>query len=251
MKREAEAKEPSRQSSLQLSQAKDSAAARPVPTGPPTSRDDLAQQSNIGDQARGPSSSSRQDEIVTPGPLTVKPMYQRDQPIRTSRSLRLVIVLCLLISLISLLLSGMLAFRLLEVRRAFHDGLGAAIQAIDSFEGAGLQYEYQFEREIPVSAAIPIEQELVFPFEGEIPINTTVEVPIDAGILGTFNLEVPINTSVYVDTAVPVKVEQMFEVSTTVPISMTVPIDIRPDDPAIQDLLGQVRSWLIQLQQPF
>jgi hypothetical protein len=154
-------------------------------------------------------------------------------------------------SLLSLALSGFLFLNLLMVRQTFSQGLDMAIQAIDNFDGEGFQYEYRFERMVPVSASIPIEQDLVFPFRGEIPINTTVRVPIDAGILGTFNVEVPINTSVAIDTAVPVRVDQRFEVSTTIPVSMTIPIAIQPNDPAIQGFLSQVRSWLVQLRESY
>lgn len=172
-------------------------------------------------------------------------------PVRALRPLKLVVGLCLVLSLLSLAVSGFLLFSLLKARQTFHQGLDTAVQAIDSFGGVGFQYEYRFERMIPVSAEIPIEQEMVFPFEGAIPIDTTVQVPINAAILGTFNIEIPIKTTVYVDTSIPVKVDQTFEISTTIPISMTFPIDIPPDDPAIQDLLNQVRRWLIQLRQSF
>jgi hypothetical protein len=95
---------------------------------------------------------------------------------------------------------------------------------------------------------VPIQEEMIFPFEGNFPINTTVKVPIDAGVLGTFNLDVPINTSVYVETEVPIEIDETFEVSTTIPVSMTIPIELSPDDPAIQGLVDRVRQWLLDLR---
>jgi hypothetical protein len=159
--------------------------------------------------------------------------------------------LCLLISLTSLALNGFLIYRLLDARQTALEGLDAAIAALDSFGGDGFHYEYAFEREIPITTDVPIQQDLIFPFEGDFPINTTVEVPIEAGVLGTFLIEVPIDTSVYVNTAVPIHVDQAFHVSTTIPVSMTIPIDIQPEDPAIQELVGGVREWLMRLRQSF
>jgi hypothetical protein len=253
MKPEDQPIEPGITRSTERDQAQDALPAASVPVGFRSTWDDGTQQGEPSAHSKRPSSLSDQDTIATPVPFTEKPMsaVPGDRPERALRSLRMVTGFLLLISLLSLALSGFLFFSLLKVRQTFNDGLDTAIQAIDSFEGKGFQYEYRFERMIPVSATIPIEQDLAFPFEGDIPINTTVQVPIDAGILGTFNVSIPINTSVYVDTSVPVKVDQRFEVSTTIPVSMTIPIDIQPGDPAIQGLLNQVRRWLVRLKQSY
>jgi len=133
-------------------------------------------------------------------------------------------------------------------QRTAVEGLDAAIGALEDLEGEGFHYEYRFERTIPVSSSIPIEQEMVIPFSGEFPINTTVKVPIDAGVLGRFNIDVPINTSVHVDTEVPVSIDQTFDISTTIPVSMVIPIDVRPDDPAVQDAISRVLDWLLELR---
>lgn len=247
MNSESETRDSHRPPSAKQDEAEQGLSARPVSAGLPTPRDD-------GPKPIGrPLPLSVQDEIVTPAPFTSysAAALSGERPGRASPSLRLLVGLCLLLSSLSLALSGYLFFSLLRVRQTVHAGLDTAIQAIDRFDGGGLQYEYRFERTVPVSASIPIRQELVFPFRGEIPIDTEVQVPINAGILGTFNVKVPIDTTVTVDTSIPVKVDQRFEVSTTVPISMTIPIDIEPDDPAIQELLNQVRTWLVQLQQSF
>jgi hypothetical protein len=155
------------------------------------------------------------------------------------------------VSLASLALSAYLAYRLLSARQAFVREIDAVIAALDDLGGDGFHYEYHYQGVVPVSAGIPIQQDLEFPFEGTFPVNTTVEVPINAGVLGTFTIEVPIDTSVYVNTLVPLQVDQTFHVSTTIPVSMTIPIDIQPDDPAMRTLTGQVRGWLVRLRESF
>lgn len=161
---------------------------------------------------------------------------------------RLLIGLCLVISLLSLALSVFMIYNLLSVRQTAAEGLDAAIEALDDLGEQGFQYEYPFNQEIPISADIPIRQELVFPVQGIFPINTTIEVPINAGMLGTFVVEVPIDTSVEVRTSVPIRVDESFHIETSVPVSMTVPIDIQPGDPAMQKLLGGIRDWLEQIR---
>jgi hypothetical protein len=168
---------------------------------------------------------------------------------RPSRALWLVVGLCLIVSMLSLALSAVMIYSLFSVRQTTVEGLDAAIEALDSFGAQGFHYDYPLNQVIPVSADIPIKQELSFPVEGTFPINTTVEVPIEAGMLGTFVLEVPIDTSIDVKTSVPIRVDESFHIETTIPVSMTIPVDIQPDDPGLQKLLKGIREWLDQIRE--
>lgn len=170
-------------------------------------------------------------------------------PPRSTRTLHFMVGLALVISLLSLALSAFMVFSLFSVRQMAVEGLDAAIEALDNFGQQGFQYEYPFNQEIPVSADIPIRQELTFPVAGTFPINTTIEIPINAGMLGTFVVEVPIDTSVEVRTSVPVRIDDSFHIETSVPVSMTVPIDIQPDDPGMQKLFEGIRDWLERIRE--
>jgi len=192
-----------------------------------------------------------EEEIVTPVPLAQVPVVIDASPDRPPRLglLGVLVGISLVLSLASLVLSVAMINSLSNAQRTAVQGLDSAISALDNLEGEGFHYEYRFERTIPVSSSIPIQQEMVIPFSGAFPINTTVQVPIDAGILGRFMVDVPINTSVQVDTEVPISVDQTFDISTTIPVSMVIPIDVRPDDPAVQDGLSKLRAWLIDLRE--
>jgi hypothetical protein len=194
-----------------------------------------------------------QDRIITPVPLAPPPEATWTEPrrARSSCALRLVVALCLVIGLLSLALNAFLIYSLMNTRQTATEGLDAALAALDNFGGEGFHYDYHLEKTIPVSASIPIEQDMVIPFKGEFPIHTTVEVPIDTGVFGTVVVQVPINTSVPVSVSVPIHVDQTFQVSTTFPVSMTIPIDVKPDDPEIQRLLSGVREWLVRLRSTF
>jgi len=204
-----------------------------------------------------PPSPLTQDEISTPLPLTPPPQRgappAAPPPPRPSMGCgwRIITILALITSLVSLALSAALVYSLLSLRQTAVEGLDTAIAALDNLEGQGFHYEYHFSQTIPFEGDIPIKQEFVFPFKGEFPINTVVEVPIDAGVLGTIHVKVPINTTIPVDVEVPIKLDQTIHVSTEIPLNMTIPIDIQPGDPAIQALLDQVRAWLVRLRDSF
>lgn len=170
-------------------------------------------------------------------------------PPRSLRTLRFMVGLCLIISLLSLALSAFMIYGLFNVRQIAVEELDAALEALDTFGRQGFHYEYPLNQEIPIAADIPIRQELSFPIDATFPVNTTFEVPIDAGILGTFAIEVPIDTSIHVRTTVPIRVDESFYIETTVPVSMTVPIDLQPDDPGMQKLLKGIRERLERLRE--
>ena len=174
-------------------------------------------------------------------------MTTEDQSTFQTRS-RLLISLCLVISLLSLALSAFMIYSLFRVRQTAVEGLDAAMDALDSLSQEGFQYEYPFNQELPISADIPIQQDFVFPVAGTFPINTTIEVPINAGMLGTFVVEVPIDTSVEVRTSVPIHLDESFHIDASIPVSMTVPIDIEPGDPEMEKLLNGVREWLERIR---
>jgi hypothetical protein len=195
-----------------------------------------------------------EEEIITPLPQVYAPVAMDATPTRPAGGRRpgllgVLTGLALVLSIASLALSLLVIYSLSNVQRAAVQGLDEAISALDNLQGEGFQYDYRFEKTIPVSSSIPIHEEMVIPFSGDFPINTVVQVPIKAGMLGTFVIDVPINTSVQVDTEVPIVVDQTFEISTSIPVSMVIPIDIQPDDPGVQAGLMNLRAWLADLRE--
>ncbi len=208
----------------------------------------------LSPQEEGSQSGGGEEEIITPVPHTHVPVVIDAAPVgpdgrRRSGLLGVLVGIALVLSLASLALSLLMIYSLSNAQRTAVEGIDSAINALDNLEGDGFHYEYRFEKTIPVSSSIPIEEEIVIPFSGDFPIDTEVQVPIDAGILGTFMIDVPINTSVQVDTEVPVRVDQTFEISTSIPVSMVIPIDVSPDDPAVQEAVGNLRAWLVDLRE--
>jgi hypothetical protein len=192
-----------------------------------------------------------QDRIPTPAPLQASTNGSSNGPVRPRASCGLWVVLgiCLVISVASLVLNVVLITNLLAVRQTFTAGVDQAISGLENLELNGFRYEYHLKQTIPFSGDIPFQQSMVFPFKGDVPVNTTIQVPIDAGLLGKFTVDVPINTSIPVDIQVPVEISQTFHVDTMIPIDMVVPIEISPDDPAIERLIDGIRDWLIAVRE--
>jgi len=194
-----------------------------------------------------------QDQIRTPQPLAMPPAAVEQAPRRQRPSclLGFLVGLSLIVALVSLALNAFLLYSLMNVRQVAMNGLDVALGSLENLEGEGFHYEYQFNDVLPVAVEIPVQQEMVIPFEGNFPINTTVKVPINAGVLGSFVLDVPIDTSIPVDVEVPVQISQTVAISTSIPVSMTVPIDVTADDPAIRGFIDGLRQWLLELRQSF
>lgn len=194
-----------------------------------------------------------QDQIRTPQPLAVPPAGPGQAPRRQRPSclFSFLLGLSLIVGLVSLALNVFLLYSLLNVRQAAMDGLDVALTSLESLEGEGFHYEYRYNDTLPVAVEIPVQQQMVIPFQGNFPINTTVKVPINAGVLGTFVLDVPIDTSVPVDVEVPVQISQTVAISTSLPLSLTVPIDVTAEDPAIQGFIDGLRQWLLELRESF
>jgi hypothetical protein len=213
------------------------------------STEDLSQT----DSTEGSPAAWYQDQIRTPQPLAMPPAGSQEAPRRQRPSclFGFLLGLSLIVGLVSLALNAFLLYSLLDVRQVAIGGLDAALDSLESLEGEGFHYDYAYRDNLPVAVELPVQQEMVIPFQGNFPINTTVQVPINAGVLGTFVLDVPIDTNVPVDVEVPVQISQTVAISTSIPLSLTVPIDVTAEDPAIQSLIDGLRRWLLELRQSF
>jgi type II secretory pathway pseudopilin PulG len=188
------------------------------------------------------------EPTVTPPPPATGAAPRRQ---RGSCLLRFVVVLALILGLASLALNGFLLYSLDNARKAAIDSLDAALEALEGLEQEGFHYKYQFSDDLPVAVEIPVQENMMIPVQGDFAVNTDVRVPIDAGPLGTFVLNVPIDTSVPLDVEVPIQISQTVAISTSIPLSLTVPIDITAEDPPLQGLVGNLRSWLLELRDSF
>jgi hypothetical protein len=201
------------------------------------------------------------DEIVRPDkddtqPITSvskssmlpTPVSQSAAPTRglqwSVRALWVVTFFVAILALASLAVNVLLATRLLAIRNEASAVLLDASRSLDNLAWQGMAFEFPISTTVNFEGDVPFQQDITFPFKGNIPINTVVNLPIDLGPLGTTTVQVPVNTTVPVDITVPVHVDQKVHVKTQVPVRMNVPVRLSPNDPPLKDLIAQARDWL-------
>jgi hypothetical protein len=107
-------------------------------------------------------------------------------------------------------------------------------------------FTFEVDQEIPVATSIPFIQEITVPINTTLPVNTSVVVPIDLGFT-TYNLAVPINTVFPVDMEVTVPVSQTVDIVTTVPMDISVPVEIAIADTPLVGYLDEVDTTLAEM----
>lgn len=159
----------------------------------------------------------------------------------------MLVFLSFFLSLFSLTLSGIMAYKLLKLREQAMGIVNESIELVDGLKNKGFTFTYHFSQTIHFAGDIPIHQKIDFPFKGTIPINTVVKVPVELGFQ-TIVISVPIDTEVYVDTVVPVDINKTIHVETDVPVQMDIPITVNLKDTPAGELLRKLRLWLEELR---
>ncbi len=154
----------------------------------------------------------------------------------------------LVIAVASLLLNVALISALLDRQAAAQVMLDQAIASLDASSASTIKFDFPVSQTIDFEGDIPFQQDMDFPFKGNVRINTTIRVPVNLGLLGTQVVEVPVDTTVPVDTSVPVHIDQTFHVKTQVPVRMNVPIELSPTQPPFSEWLAKVRELLVLLR---
>ena len=170
---------------------------------------------------------------------------------RSVRALWVVTFLVACLALASLAVNVLLVTRLLAIRNEASAALLDASRSLDNLAWQGMAFEFPISTSVNFEGDVPFQQDMTFPFKGDIPINTVVNLPVDLGPLGTQTIRVPVNTSVPVDVTVPIHVDQKIHVKTQVPARMNVPIRLGPNDPPLKDLIAQARDWLNRFRKYF
>jgi hypothetical protein len=170
---------------------------------------------------------------------------------RSVRALWVVTFLVAILALASLAVNVLLVTRLLAIRDEASAALLDASRSLDNLAWQGFAFEFPVSQTVNFEGDVPFQQDIAFPFKGNIPINTVVSLPIDLGPLGTQTIRVPVNTTVPIDVTVPVRVDQTVHIKTQVPVRMNVPVRLGPNDPPLKDLIAQAREWLNRFRKYF
>jgi hypothetical protein len=168
---------------------------------------------------------------------------------RSVQALWAVTLLAGLLACVSLAVNVLLVTRLIMLRNGLAETLTGVSRSLDNLSGQGLAFDVPISQTITYEGDVPIKQDLVVPFKGNLPINTVVGVPLDLGPLGKQTINVPVNTNVPVDIRLPIHIEQNIPVKLAVPIRTSVPIRLSANDPPLKDWIAQLRTWLDTIRQ--
>lgn len=158
---------------------------------------------------------------------------------------RVLLVIGALMVLASLILSSLTFYGLLRARRM---GLRAVEQARAALSGLSereIDTTVPIHHTLPISAAVPLQQEFEVPIQTTIPISTTAQVPIQIPVVGTYQIEVPVETRVPIDLDVIVPVSQTVQISTSVTLDTEVPVHVEVEQLGLSDLLEQIDDVLL------
>jgi hypothetical protein len=167
----------------------------------------------------------------------------------------------LLLATFSLAINLLLIRELGMVREEARDILDEAIVGIEGATLGEVAFSYLFSDTIVYSGTIPVDETVVFPFQGtvpfqgRVPFQGVVPITIDIPLLGAQVIRVPINTSVNVDTAVDVSTTVTIPISMDFPFNIELPVEMPVDitisldeQPALAGVLQQLQDILVDFR---
>ena len=158
------------------------------------------------------------------------------------------LILLTLLTLLSLALNGVVIYGLLQAQEIALSTVANARAALTGIGDDTFSYTFEVDKEIPVAASVPFNEEITVPVQTTVPISTTVVVPINLGIR-TYDLAVPIRTLVPIDLEFTVPISRTVNVATTVPLDLEVPIEIPIADTPIVGYLEDLDADLGELEE--
>lgn len=221
----------------------DAAPSASEPPPPPIPED--LRQAEAATESQQPQEARSVDERPTP---TYLPAIAAPARSRLGRAARLAVIAALVFSLLALAVAGTLARALQRVGAEASTLLDNTLQNLESVCGDDAEpLTFTFSQTVRFKGEVPLPEGLVFPFKGNIPINTVVRIEVP-GFPGSPTLEVPINTSVPIDTKVPVPGGITIPIDTTVPVRQDIPIDLCGSDSPLAGFLGRTVQDLRSLR---
>lgn len=165
---------------------------------------------------------------------------------RASRLRPVEIVLIVLLG-VSLLVHALTVSELLRVRSTLRSELDRLVAGVAAAKATPLRYTLPIDQQLPVNVDVPIRRALQVPIDMNVPIKQNITVPINTG-LGTIDVPVALDTIVPISTTVPIELDQTVNISTTVPIRLDLPLQIDLGSAQLAPYLDQLRERLIELR---
>jgi hypothetical protein len=135
----------------------------------------------------------------------------------------------LVLALGSLVLNGMLLWRLREPERLAAPVVMRLLDRLEA-EDARIRYEVRIPVGTPLHFDIPFDQRYNVRLNTVLPIDTRVRVPFRSPLGGTYQVSVPIRTDIPIRTTLPVHLRDTFRLRTETRAEIVAPLEIRVRD---------------------
>ena len=159
-----------------------------------------------------------------------------------------VVILLTVLTLLSLMLNGVVIYALVQAQQTMHGIVSDAREMVSQLADHTFTYTVEVDQEFPISTEFPFSQTMTVPVNTVVPVNTKVVVPIDLGFT-TYRLTVPVNTVFPVDMDFTIPVSQVVDITTVVPMSMALPVEIAVPETPLAGYLEEVDAMLERTQQ--
>ncbi len=150
---------------------------------------------------------------------------------------------------LSLTLNALIIVTLLWVRDIALEEVADARSLVNGIRNTTFSHTIEVSQDIPVKTSVPFEEEVLVPVNTTIPLNTNVIVPIDLGPLGTYDIDIPIRAAIPINLEVAVPIKETIEIDTTVPLELTVPIEISVSETSLNEQLDKQDRALDRIEQ--
>ncbi|MEM7338755.1 MAG: hypothetical protein AAF467_08910 [Actinomycetota bacterium] len=142
--------------------------------------------------------------------------------------------------------------QLVAVEPEVSAGFDEAIQELEAFSNATLEFQVAVDETVPIDTEITINRTLAFPVNETIAIDETVDTTIT--VETPLGFDVPVDVSVPVEIDVPINltidapINETVPVATEVPIQLNVPVQVDVAETELKTLSDQLAASLRTLQ---
>ncbi len=175
--------------------------------------------------------------------VTNRPIAQTPQPLQQRPWL-----VSLLLGLLTLSLGLHLwtLTTLAGIRLLVHDQVIALADQVGDARDDVITVSVPIKQSVPISATIPVYQQLAVPIKTTVEIDQPIEIPISTPF-GSTSVQLPIKLRVPIDTSVPITINEQVVINTSVNLDTTIPISIPLRDTHIAVYLENLQRNLIAL----
>lgn len=140
------------------------------------------------------------------------------------RSPRWTAPVALAVALLSLLLNGALLWGIRSPERWFGPVLLRTLDRLEA-DDARLRFEVRVPAGTPLSADVPLDEQLLVRVRTLLPIRTRIRLPIRSP-LGSYNVSVPVRADVPIRTELPVRINHTLRLRTATREDLVLPLDV-------------------------